>query len=929
MASTGIADGLLDRRAEREVFDRMLERVRRGQSAVLVVDGEPGIGKTALLDYAIESASGFRVARVVGVESEAELCFAGLQQLCAPMLDRLDRLPGPQQDALRVALGLSAGQRPDPYLVALAVLSLLSEVAQDQPLLVVVDDVQWLDRSSARSLAFVARRLLAEPVAMVFATRGRSDELKGLPDLVVEGLRGDDARALLGSVIHARLDQEVERRIITEADGNPLALLELPRGFTTTELAGGFRSAVLPQLPERIEESFRRRLAGLPQDTRQLLLIAAAEPVGDPVLVWRAAEWLGIRREAAEPAEAEGLVTFGARVTFRHPVVRSVVYQSASLPARRTAHRALALLTDPQLDPDRRAWHRAEAAVGPDEEVASELERSAGRAQRRGGATCAAAFLERAVALTLDPARRTERALAAAQAKLQAGAFDAASGLLSSAETGPLGEHQRAQVDLLRGQIAFASSHGADAPLLLLAAAKRFERLDAALARETYLEALAAAMFAGRLAGGSFLEAARAAQAGPPSPQPPRGSDLLLDGLALLITDGYAKAVPVLRRALDAFSSDELATEEGLRWLWLAAGAAGVLWDFEAWDVLSRRLVRLARDAGALTVLVFALALRSEVHTFAGEFAIAASLMEEVGTISAACGSRNLHCGALALAAFRGRAEASQLIEATSRDCRKAGEGLGLTVADWTTAVLSNGLARYDDALIAAQRASEDPNELRFSAWALAELVEAAARTGDGERGADALRRLGEMTRASGTDWALGIEARSRALLTDDETAEGLYRDAIDRLARTRVRVELARAHLLYGEWLRRERRRLEARAQLREAHELFVQFGAEAFAERARAELGATGEHARKRVPETRDQLTHQETEISRLAAEGATNQQIAAQLFISASTVDYHLRKAFRKLGVRSRTQLARRVLQAGAGAGPIPQKTAGIAS
>ena len=911
MFTTGIADRLLDRHREREVFDRFLWRVRGGQSSVLVVRGEPGIGKTALLDYAADSAFGFRVVRAVGVEWEMELPFAALQQLCARMLDRLDRLPGPQRDALRVAFGLSAGDAPDRFLVALAVLSLLSEAADEQPLLLLVDDAQWLDRASALSLAFVARRLFAEPVALAFAACEPPPELAGLPELVVKGLRDEDARVVLRSAIHARLDKGVEQRLIDEAHGNPLALLELPRGLTATELAGGFGVPAALPLSHRIEECFRRRLATLPADTRQLLVVAAAEPVGDPVLLWRAAEGLGITVEAAEAAEAEGLVLFGARVTFRHPIVRSVAYRAASLQARREAHRALANVIDSQLDPDRRAWHRAQASPGPDEEVASELERSAGRARGRGGVAAEAAFLEKAAALTLEPAGRAERALAAAQAKYGAGAFSAALGLLTMAEAGPLNDLQRAQVDLLRARITFASSRGAAAPPLLLMAAKRFERLDPALARETYLEALVSAVFAGRLASGGLLEVAEAARAAPGSPQPPRASDLLLDALALLVTDGHAAGAPVFRRALDAFRNQEVTTEEGLRRL-LPAAVAGFLWDAEAWDVLSARLVQLARDAGAPSVLTFALAIRATLNVFAGEFRIAASVVEEAGAIAGACGSCTAPYGALALAAFRGReADGLRVIEATGRDFRAAGEGMGLTAGEWATAVLCNGLARYEEAQAAAQHACDDPDSLRYAAWALAELAEAASRTGDRAQGAEALHRLTEMTRASGTEWALGLEARSRALLCDGEDAECLYREALDRLARTPLRVDLARAHLLYGEWLRRERRRLDAREQLRLAHELFLQFGAEAFGERARVELKATGEHARKRTPQARDELTPQEAQIARLAAEGETNQAIAAQLFISTSTVDYHLRNAFRKLGVRSRTQLARHVL------------------
>ena len=907
MVTTGTAVGLLDRYAEREVLNQLLERVRDGQSGVLVVRGEPGIGKTALLDYAVQSAFGFRVLRVVGVGSEMELPFAALQQLCAPLLERLERLPEPQREALRVAFGLSAGDPPDRFLVALAVLNLLSEAADEEPLLIVVDDAQWLDCASAHALAFVARRLLAEPIALVFAAPVAYEELDGLPELVVEGLCDDEAHALLRSALVGRLDEGEELRLMEETRGNPLALLELPRTNATCELPVGFYPPIGMPVSRRIEVSFRRRLATLPADTRQLLLIAALEPTGDPVRVWRAAERLGIRADAAEAAESEGLVVFGARVRFRHPLVRSVVCEAASLHARREAHRALAQVTDPQLDPDRRAWHRAQAATGPDEDVASELEHSAGRARARGGLSAAAAFLEKAAALTLEPGRRAERVLAAAQAHYAAGGLDAARELLGAAAAGPLDERQSAQMDLLRARITFGESRGSAAPPLLLKAAKRLERLDPALARQTYLEALTAALYAGRIVKGGVLEAANAARAAPPSPQPPRASDLLLDGLALLVTEGHAAGAPVLKRARDACWGEEVTAEEGLRRL-LAANAAGFLWDAEAWDSFTARLVELARDAGALSVLISALGIRATLRAFAGEFAMAASDVEEIGAIAGECRSRAGRYGAMALAVFRGReAEAERVIEATREEFRAVGEGMGLTASDWATAVLYNGLGRYEEAQAAAQQASDDRDNLRYAVWALPELVEAACRAGHHECGAGALSRLSEMTRASGTDWALGIEARSRALLCHGEGADGHYREAIDRLARTRLRIDLARARLLYGECLRRMRRRREAREQLRLAHELFVQFGAEAFAERARVELNATGEHARKRTAATRDELTPQEAQIARLAAKGETNQEIAAQLFISASTVDYHLRNAFRKLGVKSRIQLA----------------------
>jgi DNA-binding CsgD family transcriptional regulator len=909
------AELLHGRRNEREVLDRVLAAVRGGQSGVLVVCGEAGVGKTALLESAIRSASGFRVLRAVGVESEMELAFAALQQLCAPMIDRLDRLPRPQQDALGVAFGLRSGDAPDRFLVGLAVLSLLAEVAEEQPLLCVVDDAQWLDRSSVQALVFVARRLLAESVALMLVTREPSEELEGLPRLVVEGLRDGDARALLGSAVRAPLDEQVRERLVAETRGNPLALLELPRGLALGELAGGFGLPDAPGLSGRIEGSFRRRFERLPAETQRLLLAAAAEPVGDPLLVWRAADLLGIGVQAA--ADTDDLLTIGARVTFRHPLVRSAVYRAASPKDRQAVHRALADATDLEVDPDRRAWHLAQATSGFDEDVASELERSAGRAQARGGLAAAGAFLERATALTPEPSRRARRALAAAQAKHQAGAYDAALGLLAIAESGPLNELQGAQVDLLRGQISFDSSRGSEAPPLLLKAAKRLEPVDPGLAREIYLDAVAAAIFAGRLFNDYGLrEIAQAVRAAPSPSRPARGPQLLLEGFTLLVTDGYRAGVPVLNHALSAFRGDEVSAEEGLRWLWVACTAAGLVWDFDAWDVLSGRLVRLARDTGALSALPFALNSRGGLHLVEGKPILADSLAKEAAAVNEATGSSIAPYAAVALVAFRGReAEASELIEETRVEVLRRGEGAGLTFVLWASAVLYNGLGRYEDALAAAVQAREDSNAAWFRTWGLVELVEAAARCGKHELAVDALDRLSQTTSASGIDWALGVQARSRALLTEGDAAEPLYREAIERLERTRVRVELARAHLLYGEWLRRERRRLDAREQLRTAHTLFTEFGMEAFAERARVELEATGEHARKRTVETRDDLTPQEAQISRLAADGATNQEIAAQLFISPSTVDYHLRKAFRKLGVKSRHQLKLHLLQRGA--------------
>jgi len=911
---------LLGRLPERAALSGLLDAARAGRSGVLVMRGEPGIGKTALLDWAVESAAGLRVARVAGVESEMELAFAALQQLCAPMLDKLAGLPDPQREALGVAFGLDTGAAPDRFLVGLAVLSLLSEAAEQQPLLCVVDDAHWLDRASAQVLAFVARRL-AEPVALVFATRDEGEEYRGLPQLLVGGLREGDAQELLGSAITGPLDEQVRDRIVAETRGNPLALLELPRGVTPAELAGGFGLPGVSGLSGQIEESFRRRLEVLPAATQRLMLVAAAEPAGEPGLVWRAAERLGIGAEAAWPAADAGLLTIGERVMFRHPLVRSAVYRAASPAGRRAAHQALAGATDPQADPDRCAWHRAQATLGPEEEVASELERSAGRAQARGGVAAAAAFLERSAALTLDPARRAGRALAAAQAKYQAGAFDEALALLGTVETGPPDELRRARADLLRGLIAFSSSRGSDAPPLLLKAARQFEPLDPRLARETYLDALAAATFAGRLAlGGGVREVAEAARAAPSPPQPARPPDLLLDGLALLVTEGYPAGAPVLRRAVSAFRGTDVSREEELRWLWLACHAAGLVWDHADWDVLSDRQVTLARDAGALIALPIAFNTRAGLHLFSGEFTDAASMVAQAESVTESNGSSFAPYGAVTLAVFRGQeAQAAQLIQTATDEAGRRGEGLGLTSVQWADAVVCNSLGRYQEALAAAQRASEESPAVRFANWALVELVEAAVRSGVPERAASALQRLSGIAAACGTDWALGAEARSRALVSDGEDAESLYREAIDRFGRTRLRVDLARAHLVYGEWLRRQRRRRDARDQLGTAHQLFDAIGAAAFAERARIELRATGGPAPQHTIQTPDTLTAQEALIARLASDGASNPRIAAQLFISPATVAYHLRKVFTKLGVSSRSQLAP-ALPARHGAAPL---------
>jgi len=903
------------RRDERAVMDGLLDDARTGRSGVLVLRGEAGIGKTTLLERARESASDFRLLRAVGVESEMELAFAALHQLCAPVDDLVDRLPAPQREALEITFGVSAGAAPDRFLVAVATLSLFSEAARERPLLGVVDDAQWLDRASAQVLGFVARRLLAEPVALLFAARETTDAFAGLPELLIEGLDDGEARKLLASVISGRLDDRVSDQLVAEARGNPLALLELPRGLSPAQLAGGFGLPGALSLQGRIEQSFVQRLEALPEDTQRVLLVAAAEPLGDPALLTRVAERLGIAGAVREPAESAGLIEINGRVRFRHPLVRSAVYRAASAQQRRRVHRALAEATDAETDPDRRAWHLAEATAGPDEDVAAELERAAGRAQARGGLAAAAAFLQRAVELTPGPRRSAQRALAGAQTSYEAGALDEALALLGTAETGAAGELQPARVQLLRAQIAFASRRGSDAPPLLLKAARGLEAVDPPLARATYLDALAAALFAGRLArGAGALEVAEAVRGAPPSPQPPPAGDLLLRGLALLITDGPSVGTPVLKRALRGFRDEGTATEEDIRWWWLAGPVAGFIWDYEGWDALTARQIEVARDIGALAMLPLALSTRAGALLFAGELRAAASLVEESKALSGATHARIVPYAALTLAAFRGREdEVKRLMQTSTKDFMASGEGMALTMAQWATAVLYNGLARYEDALGAAEQAAEDPRELWFSnpfGWPV-ELIEAASRTGEVERAADAMEWLSSTAGASGSDWGLGVEARSRALLSDGDAAERLYQEAIERLKRTRLRVDLARAQLVYGEWLRRERRRLDAREHLRTALEMFQGMDMEGFAGRADRELSATGERARKRTVETRDELTAQEAQVARLARDGLSNSTIGERLFISPHTVAYHLRKVFNKLDITSRNQLSR-VLQ-----------------
>jgi DNA-binding CsgD family transcriptional regulator/tetratricopeptide (TPR) repeat protein len=875
-----------------------------------VLRGEAGVGKSALLGYLAGRVEGWSMARAVGVESEMELPYSALHQLCAPLLDHLERVPLPQREALTTVFGRSEGAAPNPFLVGLGTLTLLAEVAEAQPLLCIVDDAQWLDHASRQILVFLARRLLAERIGLVCAARSGVEDsvLSELPSLAIGGLEDHDARTLLRASVQGPLDPDVLDQVIAESHGNPLALLELPRTWNAAELAGGFGLSEGRAVTGKIERSYLRRLRQLPADTQRFVLAAAAEPLGDPQLLRRALKRLGVDLAAADPAVADGLLRLGARVEFPHPLVRSAAYRSAPAGERQAVHGALAEATDAETDPDRRAWHRANATSGPDDEVAAELERSAARAQSRGGLAATAAFLERATALTVAPLPRARRALAAAEVKQQAGSLDEALTLLDIAEAGPLNEVERIRSVRLRARIAFASRRSSDARQLLLQAARDAEAVDVDIARTTYLEAMHAGLHAGRLDPESLIAISEAVLASRPPSRPQGPIDLLLNGLATRMARGYAAGAPILKEALNAFREEKDPASADAHWTGLACRVASDLWDEDTALLLSTRELERARRIGALAAIPFMLETRSASLALLGELRTAALLLDETQAVGEAAGVRWHSHSAVLLAALRGReTEATSLIEKAKVEATEHGEGLALAVADYVTAILYNGLGRYEAALDAVRHAAERHYEIGSPIRAVAELVEAAARSGNRKIAEEALTRLAETTRASGTQGALAVEARSRALLSDGEAADALYGEAIERLSATPLHPDIARTHLLYGEWLRREGRRVDAREHLRLAYETFDMIGMEAFAERARRESTATGATVRRGGFARRDELTAQEEQIGRLAREGLTNPEIGAMLFLSPRTVEWHLRKVFSKLGISSRRQLA----------------------
>ncbi|MEU4118482.1 LuxR family transcriptional regulator [Kitasatospora sp. NPDC028055] len=892
---------LLGRARELDVLASLLREVGDGRSRVLVLRGEAGVGKSALLDHLAGQAGQWQVVRAAGVEAEAEFAYSALQQLCAPLLSHLDRLPEVQQAALRVAFGLSAGNPPEMLLVGMAVLGLFAEAAARSPLVCLVDDAQWLDLMSRRILAFVGRRLDAESVALVFAERitdGKAEDegLSGLPDLPLGGLADADARALLDGVLPGPVDARVRDRIVAETSGNPLALLELTRGLSPAELAFGFGGPGAGPLATRLEDGFRRRVDALPGDTRALLLVAAVEPVGDGPLLWHALRLLGVGPEAAAAAEAADLITLGASVRFRHPLVRSAVWRGAEPAELREAHRALAEATDAERDPDRRAWHRAHAAVGPDEQVATALEGSADRALARGGRAAAASFLERAAALTPDRKERARRALAAAAANVAAGLPTGVPDLLAAAELGPLDRLQQAHAGRLRAKASSMTDSGKGAVQPLLDAARQFRDLDPAVARETCLAAFDAAIWAWPHDEGGIRRAAEVARGLTPGDEP---AGIFLRALVAWTTHGQAAAFPLLAQALRSLTDEE---EPSV--LWAATNAAAELGDLQAWLDVTDRAVRFARTTGTLSVLSTALPYRAGALGHAGRLSEAEDLLAEAAAMETATGVAMRTATAALIGAYRGRErEALELLEAMERDGEQRGLGRLIRVAACERAVLHNGLGNYPLAMEAALRGGGH-KDLVVHFWTCSELVEAATRAGEPAVAAEARERLADWSRA-GTPWALGAHAVADALTGAPERAEDRYREAVDHFGRGGLGVFETRARLLYGEWLRRRNRRAQARTELRAAYEAAARMGMEAFAERARRELLATGETVRKRTVGA-PVLTPQEAQIARLAAAGHPNVEIGAHLFLSPRTVEWHLRKVFAKLGISSRREI-----------------------
>ncbi|MFI5728515.1 AAA family ATPase [Kribbella sp. NPDC051587] len=874
------------RQQELQAIEALTQGAAAGHGGAVVVLGEAGIGKSTLIETVTERLDGWLVLRADGTEFERDLPYAALHQLCSPVIEARTGLPDVQRQALESVFGLAAGTTPSPLMVGLAVLGLLNEL--QQPLCCVVDDVQWIDAGTRQALAFVARRISSEGIALILAGRPDGAGFSDLPQLPLTGLDEKEAQALLRSTGRAGLDSDVLDRILAEAHGNPLALLEFDGA------SGGQRRGVV----EELEAEFTRRVRRLPEATQLLLSLAAAEPVGDLGLLRRAAKRLDLTLAAAAEAEDEELVMLGPRLRFRHPLVRSAAYQSATPGVRRRLHAALADATDVETDPDRRAWHRAHAVIDTDEEVATELTQAAERTQLRGDFASAAAFLERAAQLSPEPVEQAARLLAAAGLRLKLGTFSEAGELLTQAERRPLDAAQRAQVKLQRATIDVYVTRSPEATAALVSAAPDLGPEDAT---GTYIEAFSSAMFIDRMPGRLRQLGARIRAQVPPC-ENPRPADLLLTALldqAMLPVD---EAVPAMCRAVDSFRTAELADPW---WMELACMMALDLRDSEATDEISAHQVELARRQSALAILPQALKFQAVTKTMFGRFDEAEAELAEAAAIDEAAGSLSLAFADVILAAWRGNTEEFDEVRASIQNRVERDE---LVAELYAAAVLRNGLGDYTAALEAGLTAYAERELGSYVIWPFdSELVEAAARAGQPEAAAPALDQLARLARTNPTPWAVAHHLLAQALLdpTSPDT-DSRFQEAIDLLAQTDVRAQHARARLAYGEWLRREGRRAEARVELQAAHESLSAMGAAAFAERAARELSATGQRPRRDGTNPLDNLTAQERLIATKVAGGATSKEVAATLFLSPRTIDTHLRNIFRKLDITSRRQL-----------------------
>jgi DNA-binding CsgD family transcriptional regulator/tetratricopeptide (TPR) repeat protein len=890
---------LIGRDPEVAELRRLLDAAADGRGGSLTLLGEPGIGKSAVLDAATTRLDGWRVLRATGSEFESDVPYSALHQLCAPVLDRLAGLPRPQRLALEAVFGVG-GVGPDPLLVGIAVLGLLLGPDRGpQPVCCVVDDVQWVDACSRRVLAFVARRIAAEPVAVVFAARTADavPDLGDLPRLELGGLSDVDAAELLRRTGRTGLDDEVRDRVVAEARGNPLVLLELEVGPWGLPADGDRRPG---RALDAVADQFARRVEALPGPTRQLVGLAAVEPVGDLAILRRAATLLGLDVDRFDAAEEAGLVELGPRLRFRHPLVRAGAYRSTAPGWRRRAHAALAEATDPARDPDRCAWHRAHAVTGVDERVAEQLAASADRARSRGGWAAAAAMLDRAVELTPDPSRQGDRLLAAARMRLSAGEPGAARALVDQAERRPLAGSAPGEARLLRALVDFHVGRSLESTSALVDAAAG---LPPDRARETYLEAFASAMWVDRQPGGLRRLALRIRERVPVR-TPPRPLDLLLDALLEQALRPAGEAVPAMLRAVREVRAAASVSDAGPWWMELAFQMAMDLHDVDAAHDISSRQVELARRQGAYAVLPQALRYHAVGLTALGRFAEATAAFGEARVIDEAAGTLNLAFAELIHLAWRGDRDGFDELTALVR--KRIGRAEVVTEY-YATAVLANGLGEYDTALQTALTATAELEGGSYVVWHLdLELVEAAARAGRPEVAGAALARIGARAQAHPANWPVAAHLLARALLEPGDPADELYREAIDRLAETGARVFLARARLVYGEWLRRNRRRAEARVELRAAQRVFAGTGARAFADRAGRELSATGEHLARGDAHPLDALTAQERLIVTRVATGATSKEVAVTLFLSPRTIDAHLRNIYRKLGVSSRRQL-----------------------